>query len=64
MGDARDRRLPRIRPLASPPRKADYGGFYAGVAALIRDGAPSPVDPADALATLRIIAEAHELAGI
>jgi scyllo-inositol 2-dehydrogenase (NADP+) len=51
-------------PVRVPTESGDYGGFYAGVAATIRGGAPSPVDPADALATLRIIAEAHELAGI
>jgi hypothetical protein len=28
------------------------------------DGAPPPVDAADALAALRIIARAHELAGL
>jgi hypothetical protein len=44
--------------------RGDYAGFYAGVAATIRDGAPSPVEPGDALAALRIIAEAHALAGI
>jgi predicted dehydrogenase len=51
-------------PARVPTERGDYGRFYAGVAATIRDGAPPPVDPADALATLRIIAHAHEIAPI
>ena len=51
-------------PVRVPTERGDYAGFYAGVAATILDSAPPPVDPADALATLRIIARAHELAGI
>ena len=47
-----------------PTERGDYAAFYAGVAATIRDGAPPPVDPGDALAALRIIAKAHETAGI
>ncbi|MDX6628064.1 MAG: scyllo-inositol 2-dehydrogenase, partial [Gaiellales bacterium] len=47
-----------------PTERGDYGRFYADLAATLRDGAPSPVDPGDALATLRIISEAHEMAGI
>jgi len=47
-------------PLVRVPTKlGDYPGFYAGVAASIRDGAPSPVDPRDALEVVRIIADAH-----
>jgi predicted dehydrogenase len=53
-----------IPPARIPTERGDYARFYAGVAATIRDGAPPPVDPADALATLRIIARAHEIAGI
>jgi predicted dehydrogenase len=49
-------------PLAT--ERGDYAAFYAGVAAAIRDGAPPPVDPSDSLAALRIIAQAHEIAGI
>jgi predicted dehydrogenase len=51
-------------PIRVATERGDYARFYAGVAATLRDGAPPPVDPADALATLRIIARAHELAGI
>jgi predicted dehydrogenase len=51
-------------PVAVPTERGDYGRFYAGVAAALRDDAPPPVDPADALATLRIIARAHEIAGL
>ena len=47
-----------------PTERGDYAAFYAGVAATLRDGAPPPVDSADSLAALRIIAQAHELAGI
>jgi scyllo-inositol 2-dehydrogenase (NADP+) len=50
-------------PVRVPTERGYYGRFYAGVAATIRDGAPPPVDPADALAALQIIARAHEIAG-
>ena len=46
-----------------PTERGDYPAFYSGVAAAIRDGAPVPVDPRDALETLRIIERAHELSG-
>ncbi|MET4780033.1 Gfo/Idh/MocA family oxidoreductase [Glaciihabitans sp. UYNi722] len=42
--------------------RGDYPAFYAGVAAALRDGASVPVDPRDALETLRIIERVHELA--
>ncbi len=51
-------------PVRVPTERGDYAGFYAGVAATMRDGAPPPVEAADALAALRIIARAHEMAGI
>lgn len=38
-----------------------YPDFYAGVATSIRDGAPAPVDPRDALEVVRIIERAHTL---
>ena len=38
-----------------------YPEFYAGVAASILRGAPSPVDPKDALEVVRIIERAHAL---
>ena len=44
-------------PARVPTERGDYGRFYTAVAATIRDGAPPPVDPGDALAALRIIAE-------
>ena len=47
-----------------PTERGDYPAFYAAVAAAIRDGAPVPVDPRDALETLRIIERVHELAGM
>lgn len=46
-----------LRPL--PTERGEYAAFYAGVAATIRDGAPPPVDPRDALETLRIIEQVH-----
>jgi predicted dehydrogenase len=51
-------------PVRVPTERGEYARFYAGVAATLRDGALPPVDAADALAALRIIAEAHEIAGI
>ena len=51
-------------PARVPTERGDYAGFYAGVAATLRDGAPPPVNSGDALAALRIIARAHAVAGI
>ena len=49
-------------PLVSVPTEAGgYPDFYAGVAASILEGAPSPVDPRDALEVVRIIERAHAL---
>jgi scyllo-inositol 2-dehydrogenase (NADP+) len=45
-----------------PTERGHYAGFYAAAAAAIRDGAPLPVDPRDALATLQIIQDVHALA--
>jgi len=45
-----------------PTEPGDYPAFYAGVAASIRDGAPSPVDPRDSLEVVRIIERAHAIA--
>lgn len=53
-----------LPPARVPTERGDYAAFYAGVAATMRDGAPPPVEPGDALAALRIIAQAHEIAGI
>jgi predicted dehydrogenase len=47
-----------------PTEAGAYPDFYAGVAASILDGAPSPVDPRDALEVVRIIERAHALASI
>jgi scyllo-inositol 2-dehydrogenase (NADP+) len=44
-----------------PTERGEYAAFYAGVAATIRDGAPSPVNPRDSLAALRILEQAHEM---
>ncbi len=46
---------------AVPTEAGNYPAFYAGVAAAIRDGAPSPVDPREALEVVRIIERAHAL---
>lgn len=35
--------------------RGDYRGFYEGVVAAIRNGAPPPIDPADAIAGLELI---------
>jgi len=45
-----------------PTEKGAYPEFYAGVAASILRGAPSPVDPRDSLEVVRIIERAHEIA--
>ena len=47
---------------AYPTSLGAYPEFYAGVAATVRDGAPSPVDPRDSLEVVRIIQRAHEIA--
>jgi predicted dehydrogenase len=39
--------------------RGDYPAFYAGVAAWVDDGAPPPVDPADAVAVLEILEAAR-----
>lgn len=49
----------RLEPV--PTEAGDYPAFYAGVAASILEGAPSPVDPKDALEVVRIIERAHSL---
>lgn len=45
-----------------PTEDGAYPEFYAGVAATILEGAPSPVDPKDSLEVVRIIQRAHEIA--
>jgi predicted dehydrogenase len=42
-----------------PTEPGSYGSFYAGVAASLRDGAPPPVDPRDAVAVLELLDEAR-----
>jgi scyllo-inositol 2-dehydrogenase (NADP+) len=46
---------------AVPTEAGNYSAFYAGVAASILEGAPSPVDPREALEVVRIIERAHAL---
>ena len=55
LGDGRIERVPTER--------GHYLAFYDGVAAAILDGAPVPVDPADARAGLAIIARVRDAAG-
>jgi predicted dehydrogenase len=38
-----------------PTERGNYREFYAGVVRSLRDGAPPPVDPRDAIATLELI---------
>jgi predicted dehydrogenase len=47
-------------PVRSEP--GAYQQFYSGVVAALRDGAPAPVDPADAVAGLEIIETAQRAA--
>ena len=42
-----------------PTERGDYAAFYSGAAGAIRDGAPVPVNPLDALETLRVIEGVH-----
>jgi predicted dehydrogenase len=42
-----------------PTEPGSYSAFYAGVAASLRDGAPPPVDPRDAVAVLELLDEAR-----
>lgn len=50
---------PEVPPTPFETERGDYPAFYAGVAAAIREGAPVPVDPYSALATMRILEQAH-----
>jgi predicted dehydrogenase len=43
----------RSEPVETVP--GDYRGFYANVADAVRNGAPPPVDPEDAVRTLEIL---------
>jgi predicted dehydrogenase len=43
----------------TPSETGDYRGFYAGLRRSIREGAPPPVDPEDAVAGLEIIERAR-----
>ncbi|MEV0365765.1 Gfo/Idh/MocA family protein [Nocardia fusca] len=49
-------------PAPYPTLPGDYPAFYAATAAAVLDGAPAPVDPADALAGLRVLEAARESA--
>ncbi|MEU4809791.1 Gfo/Idh/MocA family oxidoreductase [Nocardia fluminea] len=49
-----------LRPIPTLP--GDYPAFYAGMAAALLDGAPVPVDPRDAVETLRILEYARHVA--
>lgn len=42
-----------------PTEPGSYGSFYAGVARSLRDGAPPPVDPREAVAVLELLDEAR-----
>lgn len=47
-----------------PTDRGDYGEFYRLLTAAIREGAPVPVDPADAVAVLELIEQAHAAASV
>jgi predicted dehydrogenase len=38
----------------------NYGAFYEGVAASLQEGAPPPVDPADAVTVLELLETARD----
>jgi scyllo-inositol 2-dehydrogenase (NADP+) len=46
-----------VREVQTEP--GNYGAFYEGVAASLRDGEPPPVDPADAVAVLELLEKAR-----
>jgi scyllo-inositol 2-dehydrogenase (NADP+) len=63
--DARDRGMLTLadgKGHTVPTVRGDWRVFYRGVANAITNGAPAPVDPADALAGLRLIGRAREAA--
>ena len=47
---------------AVPSARGDWRAFYHGIADAITSGGPAPIDPADALAGLRLIDHAREAA--
>jgi predicted dehydrogenase len=49
-----------IRPVPTLP--GAYGQFYEGVAAALRDGVPPPVDPAEVIVGLEVLAAARRSA--
>ena len=49
-----------VRPVAT--ERGDYGRFYAGVAAALRDGVPPPVDPDESWRVLEVIEAARRSA--
>lgn len=51
---------PDFAPLPTAP--GDYPAFYSAMAAAVLDGAPVPVDPRDAVTTVRLLAKARESA--
>jgi scyllo-inositol 2-dehydrogenase (NADP+) len=50
------------RSVPVPPEPGDWPRFYALLRDALRDGAPPPVDPADAVSVLRILDAARESA--
>ena len=47
-----------------PTRRGDYGEFYRRLSVALRDGAPMPVDPGDAVAVLELIEQAHAVTAV
>jgi scyllo-inositol 2-dehydrogenase (NADP+) len=45
-----------------PGEPGDWARFYDLLAAALRDGGPAPVDPADAVAVLRVLEQARQSA--
>ncbi|HWH30359.1 MAG TPA: Gfo/Idh/MocA family oxidoreductase [Mycobacteriales bacterium] len=43
-----------------PSARGDWGAYYRSFAAAVRDGGPVPVDPADAVAVLRVLEAAQQ----
>lgn len=66
-GDASEEAWGRVGIAAAatpvPTETGRYAAFYEQAASALRDGGALPVDPLDALATMRAIAEVHAVAG-
>jgi scyllo-inositol 2-dehydrogenase (NADP+) len=52
-------RLVESETVSVPTEPGTYGEFYAGVAKALLEGAPPPVDPADAVSIVELIEQIY-----